>query len=81
MDRVKQNQSTEDQFFYQDLVATTGVPDLLFAGGSHIPKNLKNQKNRREKKNQFLILSFTHTLAHTLLSASEAVSPDIVSAI
>ena len=22
-------------FFYQDLVATTGVPDLPFAGGSH----------------------------------------------
>ena len=26
-------------FFYHDLVATTGVPDLPFAGGSYRPNN------------------------------------------
>ena len=38
-------------FFYQDLVATTGVPDIPFAVGSHRPKNLKNPKKERKKKN------------------------------
>ena len=36
-------------FFYQELVATTGVPDLPFAGGSHRPKNLKNPKKQKKK--------------------------------
>ena len=31
----------KDFFFYQDLAATAGVPDLPFAGGSHRPKTCK----------------------------------------
>ena len=37
-------------FFYKDLVATTGVSDLLFAGGGRRPKNLKNPKKKKKKK-------------------------------
>ena len=47
-------------FFYQELVATTGVPDLPFAGDSHRPKTLKNPKKKKKKKE-----SSTHTLIHT----------------
>ena len=36
--------------FYQDLVASTGVPDLSFAGGSHGPKKLEKSKKDEEKK-------------------------------
>ena len=37
-------------FFYKDFVATTRVPDLLFAGGSsNRPKKLKNPKRKKKK--------------------------------
>ena len=67
-------------FFYKDLVTTTRVPDLPFAGGSNRPKNLKNSKKKTKKKKYLLIHPFTHTFVHTLLSAPEAVTPDRQSA-
>ena len=36
----------------------------------------KSKKKKKKKKNKLLILSFTHTFVHTLLSAPEAVTPD-----
>ena len=62
--------------FFLPRNGTTGVLDLLFAGGSHRPKNLNNPK----EKNHLLILSFIHIFVHTLLSAPEAVTPDRQSA-
>ena len=47
-------------FFYQDLFATTRMPDLPFAGGSHKQK-LKKSKKEEEKKQELN----THTLIHT----------------
>ena len=55
-------------FLYQDLVATTGVPDLPFAGGSHRPKNFKNLKRKKKKKvNYSYSHSHTHLLIHSLV--------------
>ena len=65
-------------FFYQDWVATTGVPDLPFAGGSHRPKNLKNPKQKNKKK--IIIPTLIHTFAYTLLRAPGAMSPNRLSA-
>ena len=64
-------------FFCQGLVATTWVPDLPFAGGRRRPKNLKNPKKRKRINYSY---SHSHTFAHTLFSAPDAVTPDIVSA-
>ena len=48
------------RFFYQDVVATTGVPVLPFAGSSHRPKNLKKNKYSYSH-------SHTHLLIHSLV--------------
>ena len=51
-------------FFYQDLVATTGVTDLPFEGGSHRPKNLKNPKKEEEEEENNIKHSHSHSHTH-----------------
>ena len=66
-----------ETFLYQDMVATPGVPDLPFAGGSQRPKNLKNPKSKKKRNNYHTLI---HTFAHTLLNAPGAMSPNRLSA-
>ena len=63
-----------NSFLYQYLVATTGMPDHPFTGGSQRPKNLENPQKKREKKLDFHTL--IHTFAHTLHSAPKAMLPN-----
>ena len=52
-------------FFYQDLVATTGVPDLPIAGGNIGQNNLKHPK--KKKKNYSYSHSHKHLLIYSLV--------------